>query len=158
MRRFILFVCVVAVGMPLFSAYAQSSDRVRKSDLKKHSFVASNLRLTVLLFRPHLRDPLTFVRSAGQIQISVENGSAQAIEYAPSRLSLVGSDDQQVNLRGRMQTGVFIAADDVDRLDALQTRMIAPKAKLKEFYQLTGPVRLPARLYYGDQELAVITD
>lgn len=158
MRRFLSVLCLAAASALTVSVHAQSTDRVRKSDLKKHPFAAGDLTLTVSLFRPHMRDPLTFSRSAGQIQISVENPSARGVEYSPSVLTLVGSDDRQVNLRGRMQTGIFLPAGEGDRLDPLQTRTVAPQAKLKEFYQLTDPVRLPARLYYGDRELAVITD
>jgi hypothetical protein len=156
MRRVVLLAAVLLVDLPFATAFVQGSDRVRKANLKKHPFVIGSLRLTVSIFRPNLRDIPTFVRTPGQIEVRIENGSDRGVEYAPSKLSLVGSDDQQVNLRGRMQQGI-VNPDD-DRLEPLQAKTLAPGAKIKEFYELTGPVRLPARLYYGDQELAVITD
>jgi hypothetical protein len=156
MQRSLLVSISLVIGLSLATASAQGADRVKKADVKKHPFQVGSLGLTIGTFRPHLRDVLSFVRSAGQIEVRIENGTDQSIEYSPKELTLIGSDDQQVNLRGRMQLGI-VNPDD-DRLEPVQARTIAPRAKLKEFYELTGPVKLPARLYYGSQQLAVIID
>jgi hypothetical protein len=156
MTRFFLILVTLAIGLSIATASAQGIDQIKKADLKKHPFQVGDLGVTISTFRPHLRDMLTFVRAPGQIEVRVENTTAQGVEYSPRDLALVGSDGQQVSLRGRIQLGI-VNPDD-DRLDPVQARTIAPGAKLKEFYELTGPVKLPARLYYGNQQLAVITD
>src|SRR5262249_40437529 len=121
-----------------------------------HLIAAGSLKLTISVFRPNLRDIPTMIKLPGQIEVTIENTSDAGAEYAPDELALVGSDGVQVNLRGRMQMG--LRRRDDDRLEKLQTRTLAPGAHVKEFYELTGSVRLPARLFYAGQELAVITD
>ena len=156
MKRSVLVSLMLVVGLSCAIASAQSPDLVKKNDLKNHPFQVGDLGLTIGTFRPHLRDLPTFVRTPGQIQVRAVNSTDRAVQYSPMDIVLVGSDGKQVNLRGRFQMGFF--DPDSDRLDPIQAMTIAPGAILEEFYELTGPVKLPARLYYGGQQLAVITN
>lgn len=157
MRLLSTFVLLVLLVPTLGShAAAAEAPKVRRSELKAHSFAAGPLLITVAMFRPHIRDNLTFRRSAGQVVLRVTNGSDVVARFEPQEMIFVGSDGRQATLRGRLQRG-FVDANE-DRVGPLVVVPIAPGALVDEMYELTGPVRLPARLYYGDALLAEIDD
>ena len=136
--------------VPAIAAAGDEPERIRKSEINKHAFAVGELRITITRFWPGS------LLTRGYIEVKVENPSNAFATYNPQRLSFVTRNDKQVNIRGRRQQGP-IRPDD-NGLDLAQSREIAPAAHIKEFYELDGRLRLPARLIYEGRELALITD
>lgn len=122
--------------------------QISRSDLTSQSFVAGDLKITLKKFWAGS------LLSRGYVEVRVENLSAAAKTFNPQRLSFVGKDAKQVNIRGRRQTGPVHPDDRA--IEVALPRDVAPGAYLKELYELDGRVRLPARLIYEGEELAVI--
>ena len=117
---------------------------VRESGLKTHPFTVGGLKITITGFRAGS----LLTRAA--IRVRVENISGSAATFNPQRLSFVGSNNRQVNIRGQRRAG--------NRFDLAQPVELAPGAYIKETYDLDHKVDLPARLFYEGKELAQVTD
>ncbi|HYV06090.1 MAG TPA: hypothetical protein VFB82_15945 [Blastocatellia bacterium] len=146
----LLPVVIVLILLPVLSIARDEPERVGKSELHKHSFAVGELRITITRFWPGS------LLSRGYVAVKAENTSSSAVVYNPQRLSFISNNNRQVNTRGRRQTG-GLGRDD-SGLDIAQPREIAPNAYIKEFYELDGRVRLPARLFYEAKVLALITN
>jgi hypothetical protein len=146
----LLTVVIVLILLPVLSVARDEPERVRKSELHKRLFAVGELRITITRFWPGS------MLSRGYVAVKVENTSSSAVIYNPQRLSFISNTNRQVNTRGRRQQGVLGPDDNV--LDIAQPREIAPNAYIKEFYELDGRVRLPARLFYEARVLALITN
>lgn len=131
----------------LFSFFALADDqpvRIRTSELERTPLTAGPLKITLTQFRG------SFLKIGnGLVETLVENTSTGFTTFSPQRLSFVGSDNNQADV---------LAIGTGDRHWPAVDRRIAPGAHIKEIYTLNGKVRLPARLYYDDKLLAVITD
>ena len=138
--------------LTLLSASISASDEpphVTISDLSDHSFVVKDLKIIIKRFWAGS------ILTRGYIEVRVENATEIAATFDPQRLSFVGKNGKQTNLRGRRQTG---PVDPDDRtIDVLRPTDVAPRAYIKELYELDGRVYLPARLIYEGKELALIT-
>lgn len=143
---------VIAVAMAVLLApvagvsSGQVSTRVRKSELESLPFIVTPLKIVITKFKASRIFDDT---SAGQIEMTVENTSTGFSTFYPQRFSLVGSDNEQVDL---------LYVENLNERFPTADRRIAPSAHIEESYRLTDKVRLPARLYYDDKLLAVITD
>ncbi len=131
------------------AATAQTdTQQVRRSDLTNRTFLVRDLKITLKRFWGGS------LLSRGYMELRVENGSAAAATFNPQRLSFVGKDGKQVNIRGRRQTGPVHPDDRA--IEVALPREVAGGAYLKELYELDGRVHLPAKLIYEGEELAVI--
>jgi hypothetical protein len=143
-------VVIALTLLPALGIARDEPERVRKSELHKRSFDIGALRITITRFWPGS------MLSRGYVAVKAENTSSSAVIYNPQRLSFISNNNRQVNTRGRRQQGVL--GPDDNWLDIAQPREIAPNAYIKEFYELDGRVRLPARLFYEARVLALITN
>jgi hypothetical protein len=123
-------------------------ERVRRAEIEDRTFVAGELKITLKRFWAGS------LLTRGYIEVRAENSSSSSVTFNPQRLSFVGKDGKQVNIRGRRQTGP-VHPDD-RQIEIAQPREVAPGAYVKELYELDGRVRLPARLIYEGKEMAVI--
>jgi hypothetical protein len=139
-----LFAIALALLIPLGTVADDQPARIRVSDLDKTPIAAGPLKITLTRFRG------SFLKiGGGSVEALVENTSTEFTVFSPKRLSFVGSDDNQ--------SGV-LAIQSGDRYWPAVDRSIAPAARIKEFYALNSKVQLPARVYYDEKLLAVITD
>lgn len=139
-----LFTLVVALLIPICVAADDQPVRIRTSELERTSLTAGPLKITLTQFRG------SFLKIGyGSVEAQVENTSTGFTTFSPQRLSFVGSDNKQADV---------LAIGTGDRHWPAVDRRIAPGAHIKEIYTLNGKVRLPARFYYDDKLLAVITN
>jgi len=138
----------VSTLLPVSTFARDEPERVRRSDLNSRSFVVGDIKITIKRFWAGS------LLTRGYMEIRAENGSGIAATFNPQRLSFVGKDGRQVNIRGRRQTGP-VHPDDRE-IEIAQPREIAPGAYVKELYELDGRVRLPAKLFYEGKQLAEI--
>jgi hypothetical protein len=143
-----LAIVIVLALLPASSPARVESEHIRKSDLSSRSFVVGDLKITIKRFSDGS------ILTRGYIEVTAENTSDVATTFNPQRLSFVGKDGRQVNIRGRRQKGP-VRPDD-RTLDVAQAREVAPRAHVKELYELDGRVRLPAGLFYEGKDLALI--
>jgi hypothetical protein len=148
MKRKLFTILILLTLLPASTAAQSEPERVRRAEIEDRTFVAGELKITLKRFWAGS------LLTRGYIEVRAENSSSSAVTFNPQRLSLVGKDGKQVNIRGRRQTGP-VHPDD-RQIDVAQTREVAPGAYVKELYELDGRVRLPARLIYEGKELAVI--
>jgi hypothetical protein len=148
MRKRLFPILILLAFLPASTTARDEPERVRRADLGSRSFAVKELKITLKRFWAGS------LLTRGYIEVRVENPSDTAATFNPQRLSFVGKDGKQVNIRGRRQTGP-VHPDDRD-IDVAQAREVAPGAYVKELYELDGRVRLPARLFYEGKELAVI--
>jgi hypothetical protein len=143
-----LIAVILLASLPAPCAALDEPERVRASELASRSFVARGLKITLKRFWAGS------LLSRGYIEVRVENPSDRAVTFNPQRLSFVGKNGRQVNVRGRRQTG---PVDPGERaIDVAQPREVAPRAYVKELYELDGRVSLPARFLYEGEELALV--
>ena len=144
----LLKVMIVLAFLPAPSPARDEPERIPRSDLSSRSFVVGNLKVTIKRFWAGS------LLTRGYIEVRAENTSDLAATFNPQCLSFVGRDGRQVNIRGRWQTGP-VRPDD-RAIDIAQPREVAPRAYVKELYELDGRVQLPARLFYEGKDLALI--
>ncbi|MBI3652659.1 MAG: hypothetical protein HY231_16680 [Acidobacteria bacterium] len=140
---------IVLIGL-LFvlstGATAQDKEKqIRKSELIKSPMVTGPFRIIITKLRTA---QLSLMR--GDLYVEVQNTSHQFANFSPQKLTLVASD----NLQLRVLTVTSKKGEEVCAADT----KIVPGASLEEVYNLSDVVRLPVRLYYDEQLLAVITD
>ena len=145
--KLLSFILVLAF-LPAPLAAGDEPESVSKSDLSGRQFVVGGLKITLKKFWAGS------LLTRGYVEVRAENAGDTAATFDPQRLSFVGKDGKQVNVRGRRQTGP-IHPDDRG-IDVPRPTEVAPHAYIKELYELDGRVRLPARLFYEGKELALI--
>ena len=149
MKRKLLTILILLAILPASISARDEPERVRRAELETRQLIVGELKITIKRFWAGS------LLTRGYMEVRAENASASSsATFNPQRLSFVGKDGKQVNIRGRRQTGP-VNPDD-RQIDVAQPREIAPGAYVKELYELDGRVRLPARLYYEGKELAVI--
>jgi hypothetical protein len=130
------------------SVAAQEPARVRLSELSKQSFSTGELNITIKRFWPGS------LLTRGRVEVKVENPASVAATFDPLRLSFVNEDNRQVSIRAVVYQGSTSHHNKL--VNIVVAREVAPGAYIKEFYALDGRVRLPARLFYGGRQLALI--
>ena len=149
-----LFALVLALLIPLCAVADDQPARIRISDLEKTPIAAGPLKIRITKLR------VSFLKlGSGSIEVEVENVSNAFETFSPQRLSLVDKENVQVNVmasgRNRYRTvPPYTPGMPNSPLD----RRIAPGARVKESYSLSGKVHLPIRLYYDEKLLAEIVD
>jgi hypothetical protein len=150
-----LFTLFVALLIPLCAvADDQPAARIRVSDLDKTPITAGPLKIRITRLRG------SFLKlGSGSIEVEVENVSTGFETFSPERLSLINKDNVQINVvggrRGYYRT---VPPHDPRVPTGLLDRRIAPGARVKETYSLSGKLHLPIRLYYDEKLLAEITE
>src|ERR1700742_4240449 len=128
MMRFVLFTLVL-VGL-LTTAFAKGSDQnpthVRASELGNTPLVAGPLKITITDFRG------SFLKIGnGSMEVQVENTSTEFAAFLPQMLSFVGSDNEQADV-----LAIVLGQQSLPTVE----RNIAPSARIKTSYALTGKV------------------
>jgi hypothetical protein len=90
----------------------------------------------------------------GYIRVEVENTSPEAVNFSPSQLYFVGKDGIEASILCTNRKNARGEEDDICATD----RMIAPRAKMRETYNLSEKLRMPADFYYQDKLVATIQD
>jgi len=143
-----LKIMILLAFLPASSPARDEPERIHRADLGSRPFVIGNLKVTVKRFWAGS------LLSRGSVEIMAENASDLATAFDPQRMTFVGKDGRQVNIRGRRQRGPVRPNDR--GIDIAQPREVAPRAYVKESYELDGRVHLPAKLFYEGKELALI--
>ena len=171
MKSRTLFATALILLTPLaVSAFQAQADQVRKGQLKNKSFTTGSLKITFISFNssftiPFQYDGINFTNDMSgyiyPIQVQVANTSDQFTTFDPQRLSVVGKDGEQSDIRGLIHPSRRRRADGRpldDEPVAAEARRMAPKASITDWYDLTRRVRLPARVYYEDKLLVTIIE
>lgn len=148
--RFKPLTVIIIFILAAVAANGDEPPRIRKSEFKKHSFVAGELRISFTRFWPGS------LLSRGYVEVKLENTSSDAATFDPLRLSFVNKDGKQVNVEAA--TGQGRHSRTGYGLNVIAAREVAPGAYIKEFYWLDGRLHLPAQFFYEGKQLALITE
>lgn len=152
--RTILLALVASLLIPLYAVADDQPARIRISNLDKTPIAAGPLKIRITKLRG------SFLKLGnGSIEVDVENGSTAFETFSPQRLSLVNNDNVQVNvMASRHNYYRTVPPYDPKFPTTGLDRRIAPGARVRESYSLTGKVHLPLRLYYDEKLLAEIVE
>ena len=93
------------------------------------------------------------------MEVEVENSSTGFETFSPQRVSLVDRDNVQVNVMAPKRSSYRTVPPYDPRIPTGPLdRRIAPGARVKENYSLTGKAHFPIRLYYDEKLLAEIVE
>jgi hypothetical protein len=141
---------LILIMPQLLVAHNQYSTSIRKSELDKTPFIVGKLKIVILKFKANtIMSSEARTAGIGFVEVAVENVSTEFVTFNPSRLSLVGRDNDQVGILGLNHRNEIYPAYE---------RKLAPRARMKERFSLTDKIELPARLYYEDQLLGIISE
>ena len=147
-----VFALVLVLLIPLCAVADDQPTRIKVSDLEKTPIAAEKLKIRITRLRG------SFLKlGSGSIEVEVENVSSGFETFSPVRLSLINKDNIQINVvakRGYYRTVPYDPGISTGPLD----RRIAPGARIKETYSLSGKAHLPIRLYYDEKLLAEIVE
>lgn len=148
-----LFALVLALLIPLCVAADDQPARIRVSDLDKTPIAAGPLKIRITKLRT------SFLKlGSGSIEVEVENIGTGFETFSPPRLSLINKDNIQINVVGSRHSYRTVPPYDPRTPTGPLDLRIAPGARIKETYSLSGKVRLPMRLYYDEKLLAEIVE
>jgi hypothetical protein len=137
----------VLIALVLCSAAvrAQSpSSLIKVSELKAKTFNVDGLVFTIKSL-----DDKDFPSAVGYIEILLENVASNPITFQPSRFAVVGKDNKQAFLSYQHLSA---------RRDQPAEIMVVPSAKVEMKYDLSIRFRYPAKLFYGERQLAEVTN
>lgn len=152
--RFSLLTLALALLIPVFVAADDQPTHVKVSELAKTPISAGPLKIRISRLKAN------FMRFGnGSIEVEVENVSTGFETFSPYRLSLINNDNTQINVLGNRH-GYYrnVPPYDPKIQSGPQDRRIAPGARVKENYPLSGKVHFPMRLYYDEKLLAEIVE
>lgn len=152
--RSTLFTLALALLVPLCATADDRPVQIRVQDLNKAPISAGAFKIRITKLTEN------FLKLGnGSIELEVENVSAAFETFSPRRLSLVNRDNIQVNIvnakHGDYRT---IPPYDPNVPTAALDRRIAPGARIKDSYRLSGRLHLPLRFYYDEKLLAEIVE
>jgi hypothetical protein len=152
--RFTLLIVVLALLVPLSASADDPASRARVSELDKTQITAGPLKIRILKLKG------SFLKmGSGSIEVEVENASAAFETFSPQRLSLINKDNIQINVVGAKRSYYRTIPPYDPRIPTGPLdRRIAPGARIKETYTLSGKLHLPIRLYYDEKLLAEIVE
>jgi len=128
----------------------EPAPRIRKADLGSQSFLVGSLKISIAKFKGNVVLGRTAEVGSGQVSLKVENTSRDFVTFYPQRVSFVDRDNNQVTiLDARHNYDEYVLAGEV---------RIAPGARVEDMYRLKNKVRLPARMFYDEKLLVLITD
>jgi hypothetical protein len=152
--RSTLFTLALALLIPLCAAADNQTVQIRVPDLNKTPITAGAFKIRITKLSG------SFLKFGnGSIELEVENVSAAFETFSPRRLSLVNRDNVQVNIvNARHGDYRTLPPYDPNVPTAALDRRIAPGARVKESYRLSGRLHLPMRFYYDEKLLAEIVE
>jgi hypothetical protein len=152
--RSILFALLIVALIPLCATADDQPARVRVSELEKTPIAAGSLKIRFTKLKG------SFLKFGnGSIEVEVANASTGFESFSPQRLSLVDRDNVQVNVMAPKRNSYRTVPPYDPRIPSSPLdRRIAPGARVKESYSLTGKVHFPIRLYYDEKLLAEIVE
>jgi hypothetical protein len=152
--RSILLTLVLAMLIPLAAVADDQPARIRVPDLDKTPIEAGPLKIKITKFRG------SFLKVGnGSIEVEVANISTGFETFSPQRLALINNDNVQINVVGTRHSYYRTVPQYDPRIPmGPLDRRIAPGARIKETYSLSGKARLPMRLYYDEKLLAEIVE
>ena len=152
--RSILFILALALLIPLSATADDRSVQMRVPDLGKTPISAGAFKIRITKLTG------SFLKFGnGSIELEVENVSSAFETFSPRRLALVNRDNVQVNIvNARHGDYKTIPPYDPNEPTAALDRRIAPGARIKESYRLSGRLHLPMRFYYDENLLAEIVE
>lgn len=151
--RSMLFTVVLALIVPVCLAADDPPNRIRVGDLDKTPIAAGPLKIRITKLRA------SFMKlGSGSIEVDVENVAGQFETFSPQRLSLINNDNVQINVVGTRRTNYRTVPPYDPRMTGPLDKRIAPGARIKESYSLSGKVHLPMRLYYDEKLLAEVVE
>ena len=155
MRSKLLLLATIALILSVSVSAENQAPQIPASQLDRTQITVGPLKFRVT----RLRGSVLKIAN-GQIEIEVENASGEFQNFYPQRISLINKDNVQLNTVLARTTQYRTSLPPYDpRLPApLTDRRIAPGARIKDTYGLTGKVRLPARLFYDEKLIAVIEE
>ena len=150
-----LITLLIALLIPVCVAANDSPAQTRAGDLDKTPITAGPLKIRIA----KLREAAFLGKGSGSIEVEIENTSTAFETFSPLRLSLINKDNVQINVVGGKRSLYRTIPPYDPRVPAspLDVR-IAPGARFKEAYSLSGRVRLPIKLYYDEKLLAEIVE
>jgi len=150
--RSTLFALVLALLLPLCAIADDQPTRIRIQDLEKTPISAGALKIRITKLRG------SFLKlGSGSMVVEVENSSTGFESFSPQKLSLVDKSNVQVNVMSSRRN-YYRTVPPYDSPSSPLDRRIAPGARIKETYSLSGKVHLPIRLYYDEKLLAEIVE
>ena len=152
--RSILFALVVSLLIPLCAIADDQPARVRVSELEKTPIAAGPLKIRITKLKG------SFMKFGnGSIEVEIENPTTGFETFSPQRLALVDRDNEQVNVMAPKRNFYRTVPPYDPRIPTSPLdRRIAPGARVKESYSLTGKAHFPIRLYYDEKLLAEIVE
>jgi hypothetical protein len=152
--RSTLFTLALALLIPLCAAADDRPVQIRVPDLDKTPITARAFKIRITKLSG------SFLKLGnGSIELEVENVSAAFETFSPRRLSLINKDNVQVDIvNARHGDYRSLPPYDPNVRTAALDRRIAPGARIKETYRLSGRLHLPMRFYYDEKLLAEIVE
>jgi len=152
--RSTLFTLAFALLIPFCATADNQPTQIRVPDLNKTPITADAFKIRITKLSG------SFLKFGnGSIDLEVENVSAGFETFSPRRLSLVNKDNIQVNIvNARHGDYRTLPPYDPNVPTAALDRRIAPGARIKESYRLSGRLHLPMRFYYDEKLLAEIVE
>lgn len=152
--RFTLLTLALALLIPLSATADDQPIQIRVPDLSKTPIKAGNFKIRIAKLTG------SFLKFGnGSIELEVENVSAAFETFSPRRLSLVNKDNVQIDIvNARHGAYRTLPPYDPNAPTAALDRRIAPGARVKESYKLSGRLHLPIRFYYDEKLLAEIVE
>jgi hypothetical protein len=148
------FTLIAALLIPVCAAADDQPARIRVDDLDKTPIAATPFKIRITKLRA------SFLKlGSGSIDVEVENVSAVFETFSPQKLSLINKDNVQVNVVAGKRSYYRTVPPYDPRIPAGPLdRRIAPGARIKEGFGLSGKLHLPIRLYYDEKLLAEIVE
>lgn len=152
--RSTLFTLALALLIPLCATADNQPTQIRVPELNKTPITAGAFKIRITKLRG------SFLKFGnGSIELEVENVSTAFETFSPRRLSLVNRDNVQIDIvNARHGDYRTLPPYDPNAPTVALDRRIAPGARLKESYKLSGRLHLPIRFYYDEKLLAEIVE
>lgn len=152
--RITLFALALCVLIPLSAVADDQPPQVKVAALEKTPIAAGPLKIRITKLKA------SFLKLGnGSIEVEVENASTGFETFFPQRLALVDKNNTQVNVMASRRTYYrALPPYDPNIPTTSLDRRIAPGARVRESYGLSGKVHFPLRLYYNEKLLASIVE
>ena len=152
--RTTVFTLALALLIPLCVTADDQPVHISVADLNKTPIHAGAFKMRIAKLNG------SFLKFGnGSIELEVENTAASFETFSPRRLSLINRDNVQVNVvYNNHHDNRPLPPYDPNTETAALDRRIAPGARIKETYKLSGRLHLPLRFYYDEKLVAEIVE
>ena len=143
----------LALLVPPLAAAEDHPPQIRASNLEKTPIETGPLKIRI----EKIKGAFLGI-GGGSIEVEVENVSSDFATFSPLKLALINRDNVQINVVGAKRSVYRTAPPYPPVSVGLLDKRIAPGARIKETFSLSGKVHLPIRLYYDEKLLAEIVE